>query len=264
MSYRSDCGGQRFFRPFPVTCGEFVSRECSCASTQNSHEHLLEILGPGTPITAPPAVSVDFPLPNQQLFGDAVLVTAGAQRGVAALELWLNGTHWTTSPGAVFGPTGQPITQYTIELPKSVPDGIIDIDITVKDDIGVATAAPTVTIIKGEPCVSADTCAFGQRCDAGRCLWDPPTGEVGDTCSYPQFCKSGICAGDGTMSQCSERCNLDEPNSCPTGFTCWYDFPDGICWPGDDATSGCCSAHANPAHALFGLVLLVVVRRRRR
>ncbi|HLL20517.1 MAG TPA: hypothetical protein VK427_00215, partial [Kofleriaceae bacterium] len=41
MTYRVDCGGQRFFRNQRAKCGEFAERPCRCGDTQNSHKKLL-------------------------------------------------------------------------------------------------------------------------------------------------------------------------------------------------------------------------------
>ena len=52
-TYRSDCGGQKFFRNEAARCGENVKRACQCTATQNSHAKLLSVFGAGTPITRP-------------------------------------------------------------------------------------------------------------------------------------------------------------------------------------------------------------------
>ena len=36
MTYRTDCGGEKFFRNKPAQCGEDVARTCKCGGTQNS------------------------------------------------------------------------------------------------------------------------------------------------------------------------------------------------------------------------------------
>jgi hypothetical protein len=217
------------------------------------------------PITTPPVVSIVFPRGGEQIFGTPVVLDAGAQRGVAVIELWLNNTRWVSWPGAPFGTTGQPTTRYMIPLPDQVPDGIIDIIVDVKDDLGMSTRMPAITVVKGEPCTSADTCAYGQRCDAGRCLWDPPVGEFGDACEYPQYCKSGMCAVGGDVALCTHPCALDIAGSCPDGWSCLVNHPRNLCWPSEPAAGGCCNtgSPAEPAIMMGVLVLLVLTRRKR-
>jgi hypothetical protein len=267
MSYRTDCGGQRFFRNQYATCGEFGPRACACGQKQSSHAHLLEVLGPGTPITTAPVVEVVSPHAGDQIAYQVVTVKATAQRGVATIELWLNGAKWATSPGAEFGPTGQPSIEYVIGIPQNVPDGVIDLVVTAKDDIGVATSTPPITVVKGEPCTSAASCAVDQFCEAGRCFWGPPLGEFGESCSYEQYCKSGLCAGNGVDTMCTETCDVDAPNTCPGGYTCFstpalYEFPAGVCWPTEQA-AGCCDARNGLAHPALPIILFALCRRRR-
>ena len=54
----SDCAGEKFFRGLPANCGEYATRPCVCGALQNSHQKLLAAFGPGTPITAPPHVTI--------------------------------------------------------------------------------------------------------------------------------------------------------------------------------------------------------------
>ena len=48
MTYRVDCGGEKFFRDRDAQCGEDAVRDCTCKGTQNSHAKLLTKFGPGT------------------------------------------------------------------------------------------------------------------------------------------------------------------------------------------------------------------------
>ncbi|MCW5801606.1 MAG: hypothetical protein KIT31_04410 [Deltaproteobacteria bacterium] len=269
MSYRGDCGGQRFFRNESARCGEFNERPCRCGLLQNSHIKLAAVLGAGTPLTAPPAVTVSQPAEGATVAnGQVVLVTAGAQRGVKSVELFLNGYLWTTTGGAAFGPRGQPETTYPVVFPANVPDGVIDIDVVVKDDIEATTRVPTIRVTKGAPCTTADACAAGQRCDGeGRCLWDPPAGEFGDACTFEQFCKSGTCSGTADEHICTQPCQVAGTGTCPESYECLENGPGvGICWP-ETLDPGCCSAnrnvatHATLASLVFGAGFL---RRRRR
>jgi len=164
MTYRSDCGGQRFFRNRSATCGEFSPRPCRCGGYQNSHMRIRSIFGAGTPITRPPVVSLTSPVDGAQVSNGAVVsATASAQRGIAHVDLWLNGYKWATTKGALFGAAGQAETAYALLFPPDVPDGIIDVVAKAYDDIDVETDSSTITVTKGAPCTSASTCALGQR-----------------------------------------------------------------------------------------------------
>ena len=270
MTYRGDCGGQKFFRNVPMTCGEYTGRPCYCGATQNAHLLLTAVFGPGTPLTTPPAVTVTLPVPNAMITnGTAVVATASAQRGVASLELWLNGYKWGSVKGAKFGPLGQPESSYSLPIPADVPDGIIDIVVKAKDDIDITTATPPVTVTKGAPCATADTCADGQRCDAGRCLWDPAVGNFGDDCSYPQYCLSGVCQGTADKTICTQSCVVGVSDACPdASYECLETSPNkGICWPKgatDKTCGGCAASGSDVAPFAFGVFGLALVLRRRR
>jgi MYXO-CTERM domain-containing protein len=269
MSYRGDCGGQRFFRNESAKCGEFNDRPCRCGLLQNTHVKLLSVLGAGTPITPPPTASVSQPVQGATIAnGAVVLVTAAAQRGVRTVEMFLNGYLWKTEYGAAFGGNGQPETTYPLVFPGDVPDGVIDIDIVVKDDIESATRVPTIRVTKGAPCATADTCANGQRCDGeGRCLWDPPAGEFGDACTFEQYCKTGTCSGTVDEQICTQVCQVNGTGVCPANYECLSNGSGiGICWP-EALDTGCCSSNPHAAAnglAAFALGAVLLRRRRRR
>lgn len=277
MTYRSDCGGQKFFRNRIANCGEFgparpgCGPNNTCASAQNSHAKLLNVFGPGTPITAKPMVSITTPASGGTIANGATLiVSASAQRGIAKLELFINGHKWAEANGHAFGPAGQTDTAYTITLPGNVPDGVMDMVVKAYDDIEVETDSATVTVTKGAPCTDATTCAKGQQCDSGKCFWDAPTGMLGDKCTYPEFCVSGLCEGTADLQVCTMPCVVGSTDACPMGFTCAQTSGnDGICFPQD--SGGCCSVGSSDSNAVYahgllalGIVGFVVRRRRRR
>jgi MYXO-CTERM domain-containing protein len=268
MSYRSECGGQRFFRNDNATCGEFAARPCMCGGFQNSHLKILAIFGPGTPITRPPTVVVSSPAPDSTIAnGATVVATASAQRGIAKLELWLNGSRWLTVKGAPFGSTGQPETAYPITFPAAVPDGIIDIVVKAFDDINVMAETAPITVTKGAPCADASSCAKGQKCDAGRCFWDEPTGVLGDACDYPQFCESEQCVDTSAGMFCSQDCVVGVTDSCPAEFECAGTAGQtGFCVAkgAEEPVCGCATSDTRGAAMFSAFVLLVLTRRRRR
>lgn len=261
MTYRMDCGGQKFFRNFFARCGEDAVRECRCGPTQSSHKKLLSVFGAGTPSTGTPTVNVTDPPPGATELPDRMIAVAGARRGVAKVQLFLNGFPYVTLPGQPFGPAGQNASAYLIDIPASTPDSIYDVFVRASDDLGVYADTTTVTLTKGGPCQSSDACLPEQRCEAGRCLWDPPVGELGDACTYPQFCKSLICRGTADEQICTQECEPEDPTGCPSGMGCF----EGICFFADEG--GCCSTGRGggwaPSALLAVLIGLVLGRRRR-
>jgi MYXO-CTERM domain-containing protein len=277
MTYRDDCGGQKFFRNRAALCGEFGPARpgCgptnSCSSAQNSHARLLGLFGPGTPITTAPVVSVLTPAPGGTIASNgAVAASASAQRGVARVELWINGYKWAEKAGNAFGAQGQTDTGYVIPLPSNLPDGVLDIQMKAFDDIDVEGDSTTVTVTKGAPCADASTCANGQKCEAGKCFWDPPSGVLGDDCTYPQFCMSGMCEGTSDKQICTQPCVVGSTDACPAGFDCLATSGNnGVCFTQD--SGGCCStggsSSSKAVYAQAGLALALVAfasRRRRR
>lgn len=261
MTYRFDCGGQRFFRNAQARCGEDAPRACKCSGTQNSHKKLLSVFGPGTPITTPPELTLTNPPPGTTELPANVIVTASAQRGIAKVELFLNGFPMVELAGRPFGPLGQPEDSYGLLVPADAPDSVYDLFVRASDDLGVSTDTPVVTVTKGGPCTSADACLADQQCVDGRCQWPPAVGELGESCTYPQFCKSLVCAGADDQAICTERCEPEDPTGCPDGMSCQA---DGICLFADDS-GGCCSAAAGSGWRGGGLALVVlglVLRRR--
>jgi MYXO-CTERM domain-containing protein len=268
MTYRVDCGGEKFFRNADAMCGEQTTRTCRCGGTQNSHAKLLTVFGAGQSIVPAPEVAITA-TPTTRL-GEAwpVFAQAGSKRGVLTVELWLNGYPWASMPGGVFGVAGQvDPSNYTLTAPANVPDGIIDVVVKAYDDLGVEGDSAPVTVVKGAPCTSATTCLTGQKCSNGRCAWDPPVGQIGDSCPYPQYCVSGVCSPT-TDPFCTENCTVGMAKACPSGYSCeQISGTHGFCNPSSD--SGCCSTggagRAPWKHVvLAALVLAAATRRRQR
>ena len=268
MTYRTDCGGEKFFRNADAMCGEYQTRDCRCHGTQNSHQKLLGVFGAGQSLIAPPEVTiVGTPQPRQ---GSpwSVAATAGSQRGVLTVQLWLNNYPWATLPGAMFGASGQVDPgNYPLVAPSNVPPGTIDVMVKAFDDLGIEGDSSVVTVQNGPPCTTADVCAVGQNCNDGRCEWPTPVGQLGDSCPYPQYCTSGVCS-PGKKPYCTDSCVIGESwAGCPSGYECTQiSGSNGYCSP---ASGGCCSAGdargAMWMHAgLAALVVGFVTRRRRR
>lgn len=270
MTYRTDCGGQKFFRNKAAECGEDMVRPCFCGGLQNSHAKILGVFGAGMSTIPPPTVQVNSPTAGSPLSeGQIIAFQAGSKRGVEKAELYLNGYKWGEVKGAPFGPSGQPNPSgYSIKLPSGVPDGVIDIQVKAYDDLGISTMSQPVTVTKGQPCTSASTCLKGQKCEAGKCFWEPPTGKLGDSCEYQQFCESNLCVmTDSGEGYCSQDCVVGSMDACPMGFECVPAGTSGACLPADTG-GGCCSVGGADAAWIHGglsaLVLGLVMRRRRR
>jgi MYXO-CTERM domain-containing protein len=266
MTYRVDCGGQRFFRNAAASCGEFTEKPaCKCTPTQNSHQKLLSVFGPGVSSTPAPTSVVTLPTAGTTILGAVVAASAGSQRGISKVELLLNGFAWAEVKGASFGSQGQANpASYTMLVPTDVPDSNVDVVVRAHEDIGTFTDSAPVTVTKGSPCVSADTCATHQKCEDGRCFWDPAAGELGDECDYPQFCKTGICRGTADVQICTQACVIDN-DTCPGDLSCVdTGGGEGICF---GEGGGCCSAGGDAPWvpgAFAALVLGLVLRRRKR
>jgi hypothetical protein len=269
MTYREDCGGQKFFRNKAAKCGEDQVRDCFCGGLQNSHSKILGVFGAGQNLIPAPTVVVNAPANNGTIVdGGVVAFQAGSKRGIEKSELYLNGWKWADVKGAAFGRLGQPNpSDYNTRLPAGVPNGVIDIQVKAYDDLGVGTSSQTVTVTKGAPCTSADTCAKGQKCEAGKCFWEPPTGKLGEACTYQQFCESNMCVDTSEGSYCSQDCIVGVKDSCPMGFECLAAGSSGACIPVDSG-GGCCSVSGSDAVWLHGglslFVLGLVMLRRRR
>jgi hypothetical protein len=272
MTYRFDCGGEKFFRNKPASCGENAVRPCRCGGSQNSHLKILNVFGAGTSIIPPPTASVIIPVNGATVAkGFTTQVQAFSRRGIDRVELWLNGHKWKEAPGIDFGGNGQPQATYALAAPGNVPDGVIDVVAKAFDDLGAETDAATVTVMKGAACTDAATqCLAGQKCEGGKCFWDPPTGKQGDTCTYNEFCETGVCAGyAGEDSICTTECLIGVTGACLTGYSCEGDegAATGTCLKAQDS-GGCCSAGGSDtgrfAHFGLGAIVLALVMRRRR
>jgi len=261
----------RFFRNKPAKCGGFELTPCFCSAAANSHVKLTGVFGAATipPTIAPPIAEVTTPVPDAQL-GANIIVSAGHDRGVERVALFINGHEWTQQPGLEFvRGGGQPNPGFhTFPIPARLPDSIVDIQVRVYDDLGNATDSPVVTAIKGAACADASTCATGQQCEAGRCFWDQPAGVVGDDCTYPEFCLSGQCSNTtfaGDTAVCTQACIVGSPDACPDGLECTAAGNGAICFVATDG-GGCCSASSTTPWGplVIGLCLVGYLARRRR
>jgi len=282
MTYLSPCGGQRFFRNKDIECGTGAPGECNCdgrcqtaGPTQNSHQRILGVFGPGQSIVPGPVASIVSPADQTTVQnGFTVFMNSMGKRGTFHARLILNGYTWVDKDVDIQPPQGTnlaPIYAKTFQLnaPTDVPDGVIDVEAQACDDLDQCSSGK-IQVTKGAPCADASSCAKGQKCEAGKCFWDPATGELGDDCGYPQACKSGLCLSTSGGMMCSQQCFITQAGSCPDMFECVLDNSGtGYCLPKAPDT-GCCNSSATGADALaaktglVGLVLVIALRRRRR
>ena len=271
LTYRRDCGGQKFFRNDAALCGENNVKACRCGTTQNSHGKLLVTFGEkeGPQLVPPPTSMITMPTTGQ--LAANVQVSSGSKRGVQKIELIINGFKWGETKGVNFGPMGQPNpATYDLPVPAMVPNSIVDVIARSCDDLGRCTDSPTVTLTKGAACADASTCAKGQKCEAGKCFWDPAVGQLGDDCTYNEFCESLMCAGNEGSQVCSKSCVPNTEDSCGEMFEC---IPTGttagFCYPREEG-GGCCSVGSDEGpsqwfvHGGLSLVMLGLLVRRRR
>jgi hypothetical protein len=290
MTYRTDCGGQKFYRNESAFIGTYgKGTGVVCRPTQNSHSMVLAVFGPGQSTAAPLTSTIVFPSTGATV-SQAFAVDADAggpfnSRGVWTIDLWLNGYRWSTQPGAQFGsgPGGgqaNPST-YTFTTPNSLPMGAYDIVVKAYDDLGAEADSPPISVMYGTGCTADSQCAKGQHCNTttadngmappGGCYWDAPTGQLGDKCTYPQFCVSGICDGTAQDTICTQSCTVGVDSPCPGTLDCvptgGSASTAGVCFPAGGG-GGCCSASGRDAvwvqGGLSALVLGFMFRRRRR
>ncbi|HEX4450304.1 MAG TPA: Ig-like domain-containing protein [Kofleriaceae bacterium] len=263
MTYRDDCLGEKFFRNMEADCGTFAEAPCRCSSTQDSAALLYGVFGAGTPITAPPVVAITSPSDGATTLPDVVHATASAQRGVAKLGLFINGSRYAYLFSMVpYGAEGQPASDYALNVPASVPKGNLSISISASDDLGTTTMSDPVGVANGPPCMQATDCLANQTCGSGgACVYPAPTQALGSACSYDQQCTTWECGSFSTGNACTTDCEVDSESSCPAAFTCIANGSGGLC---AIETGGCCDAGGSPigSGAIAALVLGLVLRRR--
>jgi MYXO-CTERM domain-containing protein len=137
------------FQDKDTQCGEYNPRACDCGgSTQNSHQHILNMFGAGVPDTAAPTAAITSPtdgetFPTGASFPINVEVSDDIQ--VVSVELFSN--------GAPAGPadTSSPFGPFPAE---NTPANTYELYIVATDAAGNSTTSETVTVYvndAGEP-----------------------------------------------------------------------------------------------------------------
>ena len=242
MTYIPGPCGRKYFRNDEIECadlndsGQFVPMPCVCGvGRQNSHRVLLENFGEGTP-PAPPTVNIFYPSDGAtgQQDNFSFGFSATDPRLIDRADVYINGTKYLSYPGKDYQNRDQ---AYSGEIPDH-PDGYIDIEVRAYNDLEVE-GVHKVTVLKGEPCTSADQCFPHMSCEEGRCVYPPPSGELGDDCEYNQVCLSGLCGQREGDSEgiCSQTCTFGVSGGCPPGLEC---VEEGFCWD-PSSEGGCCT-----------------------
>ncbi|MBP9084937.1 MAG: hypothetical protein KBG15_02420 [Kofleriaceae bacterium] len=263
MTYLTGCG-QKYFLNLDLPCGEFMlpTRACKCSAVQNSHEILARALDTGT-LPAAPAVAIIVPAMNATVTGNfAVTSTISTPRWAARVELWINGWPYATAkPGASSAPV-------VLNPPRTLPDGILDIEVRAYDDLG-SRGSNTLTATKHIPCVDASKCAANQTCETGRCRYPTPAGQLGDACTANDDCADHMCVTNGGESICSKICVVGQTDTCG-GLACLASSDGyGLCSSAAaEQSGGCCDARTAPngTVALLSTTLVgyLLTRRRKR
>lgn len=167
MTYLPSCGRQ-FFRDAATPCGEFEPlSQCLCGgNTQNSHRWLRTVLGENLNRVTGPVINIDAPSADTYVDGAFLIsATASHMRGIQPVQLFINGRKYAEEEPH---PHASAQTPYVFSAPADLAGGILDIEIRSANDIGTESTA-TVTVQKGEPCTSEDSCKEEQLCEEGRC-----------------------------------------------------------------------------------------------
>ncbi|HPH65483.1 MAG TPA: hypothetical protein PLF40_07055 [Kofleriaceae bacterium] len=260
MTYLTGCG-QKHFLNLDLPCGEFVlpTKACKCSLKQNSHEKLTQALDVGT-LPSGPIVDIIVPSIGANVASGFVVTSKIAEpRWLSRVELWINGWPYAASrPGASAAPV-------VLTPPRTLPDGILDLEIRAYDDLGTL-GTDTLTVTKGVSCINQTMCAADQICDAGRCRYLPPEGQLGDTCDNNDQCVDHLCVGTGDVSTCSKICVVGRTDQC--GDLACVASADGygVCTTvAASESGGCCDAGTDSSSGplLLGLLTLGLLATRR-
>ena len=268
MTYLDGNCGKKYFRNKSLPCGEFELATCNCSgATQNSHVELSAVFGLGE---LPPAPQIEIQLPkaDTEVTDEfSIYWVADDERLIDHSEIWINGTKYASIPGKEWEGTFQP-NDYNTQAPP-LPNGNIELELRVYNEMGSETIEK-ISVTKGAPCSSADTCFDFQECNEGRCEYGDAVAELGDGCDVDPQCVEGVCAEVDGEKACATGCTPNVSGACVEGFECEVSSTGGsVCWPDAGDTGGCCSVAGSKRDPLpwFGLGMfifgLVVIRRRR-
>jgi MYXO-CTERM domain-containing protein len=251
MTYLTGCGDKLFLN-IESQCGEFrKSRFCRCSDKQNSHVKLLNELGSSGLSATPGQIQMLSP---SIWDGSLISGLVKEKRWIRSIELWINGFRWAKLPH-------QSVQDFNFPAPVELSDGILDVEVREVNDLGVV-GVDRRTLTKGAPCTSAASCRAPETCNQGKCVYPPPTGQLGQTCAAAQDCASWECLDYAGAQRCSVGCLVGTKNSdCPGDYTCVSSDENGtgMCWPTQElpAAAGCCGATGETPSALPNALVLL-------
>jgi hypothetical protein len=267
MTYDTSCGLSKRFKDVTSHCGEYSNQQHSCtctgASSQNSHQTLLQIFGARNDTA--PTVDIASPHDGDTVnAGFAVQINATDDIRVTKVELYIDGALAQTNE------VGPP---WGFSTPATLSGGSHTISAKAYDTTNHTAMTSTITVNLKPPCTGNSDCSNGQVCDlqSGQCIAGPgQQGGVGSTCTDSSQCASGICAAGPDGMRCVTVCTPGG-SDCPDGFDCLAAGGSGACWPRADTVnppggSGGCAVggHASSWAALVGFAAIALLTRRRR
>jgi len=136
------------FRDQDTQCGEYSPRSCDCGgSTQNSHQHILDMFGAGIPDTQSPLAAIISPADGAAFPVGATFpieVDVSDDQSIANVTLFANGSSLSSDVSSPYGPFPA----------ENTPEGIYEMYIEAEDGAGNVTVSETITIhvnANGEP-----------------------------------------------------------------------------------------------------------------
>jgi hypothetical protein len=231
LTYLPACGPRRF-QDFDAHCGEFENRVCSCGgSLQNSHQHLLAVLGPSDDI--PPDVALTSPRDGETVSaGFAITAEAMDDVRVDRVEYFID--------GAMVGSDERPLYQGEAPIDLLPGEHVVEA-VAVDGDENRKGQAVRVTVPAA--CAVDGDCQAGTVCAQSRCL-----GAIGAGCEDHTDCANEQCYFDtlAVEGYCTVLCDSDA--ACPDGFACLEpEFGSRRCMPRSNSDGGCTVSAAAPA-----------------
>ncbi len=136
------------FQDQDTQCGEYSPRACDCGgSTQNSHQHILNMFGAGIPDTLAPLAAITSPVDGTAFPVGATFpieVQVSDDQTLASVTLFANGSSLSADDSAPYGPFPA----------QNTPEGTYVMHIEAADVAGNVTTSESITIYvnaAGEP-----------------------------------------------------------------------------------------------------------------
>lgn len=207
------------FQDQDTQCGEYSPRNCDCGgSTQNSHQHILDMFGAGIPDTQAPLAAITSPADGAAFPVGATFpieVDVSDDQTLASVTLFANGSSSSSDTSAPYGPFPA----------ENTPEGIYEMYIEAEDAAGNVTVSETITIhvnASGEPPATTGGETAGGSDTAGDGGSDSDTAGDGgsdsesagddggdggdDSGAFPDTGGSGLPPGYGLANETADGC----------------------------------------------------------